>query len=329
MPTSDFRISLSNGHSLFAREVTNENEPNQATHQQSAFVVVILHGGPGINSYEESFEGLKKLLTLSSSPEGNTNQNQSDHSKSAPDTTIARSPCHAIRALLFYDQLGCGASDEVSAQDLDNNNISLAYYVDELEQVVRAARLRHPEPHVKICLLGHSWGGQILLEYLLQEKDDTSDTALPLCECAIISNTPLNETTYERKQQKIRQALPDDVQAFLELDDQETATVDTSGARIYRQLIGHSDTNITGSMAGWDVLERLHRLSCPCLFLTGTHDTIPFEEYRTLEAIEYSPRTHQPPQVVVLENGDHGPFYGATAPKYLSLIQSFLVHHLS
>ena len=52
------------------------------------------------------------------------------------------------RAVIFYDQLGCGNSDAPS----DTNLWKLSRFVEELQLIIKALDLD------KIHLLGHSWG---------------------------------------------------------------------------------------------------------------------------------------------------------------------------
>jgi len=360
MHTATYQISLDNGHSLFACEVTHgatttkgttantaprrsqqgeagngRDNINNRTHCDGVFVVIVVHGGPGLNSHKESFEGLKPLLLTAADPSSST------ANTTAAATSRDPSCCPWIHAILFYDQLGCGASQgpPVPPQSANSNGdettglYSLAYYVDELQQVLQHTQQRFPG--LKIGLLGHSWGGQIVVEYLLQQ--DTTTTTV-LCHAATISNAPLNESTYEQKQQDIRRALPDDVRVFLELEEQEMAKNDASlGAAIYQKLIGMSDTAITGEMKNWNALARIQqsssRLPCPCLFVAGTNDTIPHKEYESLVLERKTADSNASSsdggggfkaQVAILDHGDHAPFYGDTAQAYIHRIQAFL-----
>jgi hypothetical protein len=164
-------------------------------------------------------------------------------------------------------------------------------------------------------------------------------------DCIIVSNAPLNEASYAQRQLDIRNELPEEIRQFLEQDEQELATDSTTGAAIYRKLIGTSDTHITGEMKNWDALQRIDCLSSssssssssswcyPCLFITGTNDTIPHQEYKQLptQMTSSSSLSQQLPriEVLVLENGEHAPFYGETAPQYFREIQGFLQRTLS
>jgi proline-specific peptidase len=61
------------------------------------------------------------------------------------------------RTVVFYDQLGCGRSDHPDDPDL----WVMDTFVEELAAVRKALRLD------RVHLLGHSWGSQLALEYVL------------------------------------------------------------------------------------------------------------------------------------------------------------------
>ena len=61
------------------------------------------------------------------------------------------------RRVIFYDQLGCGASDKTGKPEM----YTVELYVEELGEVRRALGLE------RLHLLGQSWGGWLAIEYLL------------------------------------------------------------------------------------------------------------------------------------------------------------------
>lgn len=286
---NEFRIPLDNGYHLFAKESATKEEEN-TPQDDKKYVVIVVHGGPGLNSHKEIFAGLQFFLTA----------------EECSSTTC-------IHSLLFYDQLGCGASDSPPLSD-SSELYSLPYYVQELEQVIQCTKQRHP--HCRLCLLGHSWGGQVVLERLFQKTES------PPCRCAIISNAPLNERTYAARQAELFNALDEQVQAFLLQDEEQSANDASVSASIYHKLVGSNERTITGEMAEWDALGRLDKLqlACPCLFLTGTNDTIPYQEYAKLATLVCS----HPFQVFVQKDAEHGPFYGDSAKEYFERILKFL-----
>src|SRR4051812_32371613 len=72
----------------------------------------------------------------------------------------------------YYDQLGSAYSDQPNDDDL----WTIPRFVDEVEQVRRALGLTRDN----FCLLGHSWGGMLAMEYALKYQRNLK--------CLVISN---------------------------------------------------------------------------------------------------------------------------------------------
>ena len=280
--STEFRIPLKSGYSLFARE-----EKSSSPFHDNAAILLVVHGGPGLADHTESFTGLRQAL------------------QQCPDV---------FQIVFFYDQLGCGSSDKPVDSLI---SYSLEYYTSEVHEVIDfCSKRHHGQP---ICLLGHSWGGQIVLEYLLKRNKQDGGSAVI---SAIISNSPLDEDTYEQKQQTLRSALDDATRQFLEHDERQQADDGSVGSAIYTKLIGISETAVTGELKGWSVRERLKDIKVPCLFISGTYDTIPFEEYEQAAASAGH-------QVCILPGAGHGPFFGETAEAYFQALNEFLKPILS
>lgn len=292
--STELRIPLTCGHVLFAREVVRQSpssRPSLETELPLAsvgsgsrptiggVVILVVHGGPGLADHTESYSGLKCALDY-------------------------LSLCHAV---FFYDQLGCGASDKPKTEDFD---YSLAYYVEELSQMVSFVQDRHAQ--CRICLLGHSWGGQVALEYTTTRHQNIP----PQCAGVVISNAPLDEVAYEQKQRELRASLDPDVRQFLEQDEAAQAMDGSVGSAIYSHLIGRSETDITGKMKGWSILHRLGDVQVPCLFVTGTEDTIPWDQYERV--------AHQGHSAKIIQGAGHGPFFGPMAKEYFRVLDNFL-----
>jgi proline iminopeptidase len=82
--------------------------------------------------------------------------------------------------LIYYDQLGCGNSDNPN----DTALWDLQRYVDEVEQL----RVQLKLDTDNFYLLGHSWGGILAMEYALQHQDKMK--------ALIISNMMCNAVEY-------------------------------------------------------------------------------------------------------------------------------------
>src|SRR5688500_18581791 len=63
------------------------------------------------------------------------------------------------RAVVFYDQLGCGKSDQPD----DTSLWRIERFASEIDTVRDALGLE------RIHLLGHSWGGWLAIEYMLTQ----------------------------------------------------------------------------------------------------------------------------------------------------------------
>lgn len=99
------------------------------------------------------------------------------------------------RALIMYDQLGCGKSPAPGRKDLMN----LQVWVGELENL--RACLGLEECHI----LGHSWGGMLLLEYVCgQPRSGVSSL--------ILASTLPSSSLYGSEQRRMLRELPQDMQ---------------------------------------------------------------------------------------------------------------------
>ena len=87
------------------------------------------------------------------------------------------------RSILFYDQLGCGASDEPT----DVSLYSIDQAVDDLETVLRKLSVR------RFHLYGQSFGGILAYEYLkrcAEQANNKQDDGMPQCLSVILSSAP-------------------------------------------------------------------------------------------------------------------------------------------
>jgi pimeloyl-ACP methyl ester carboxylesterase len=75
------------------------------------------------------------------------------------------------RALVFYDQVGCGES--TPRPDWPDESFTVGLFVEELEALVQHLGLR------RFHLIGHSWGGMLAAEYALGHPDQLA--SLTLC----------------------------------------------------------------------------------------------------------------------------------------------------
>ncbi|MFL5965501.1 MAG: proline iminopeptidase-family hydrolase [Gaiellaceae bacterium] len=232
------------------------------------------------------------------------------------------------RAVVLYDQIGCGRSDRPN--DLD---WSVEVFRDELETVRSALGLE------RIHLLGTSWGGMLALEHVLAG-------ALGIVGL-ILSSTLASTEEWVREMKRLRRELPPDVVATLDrheaagtYGDPEYANAEAvlmdrhfyrgpkprpelermaaeRGADVYAAMIGPNEWTVTGPLKDWDVRGRLHEIDVPTLVIRGRHDMSTAAVAQTLVDGIRDVRH------VVLEDSSHTPALEQTS-EYLEAVRGFM-----
>ena len=222
--------------------------------------LLLLHGGPGAT--HEYFEAFDSFL---------------------PNESVE---------YYYYDQLGSAFSDQPNDDDL----WTLPRFVSEVDQV-RQAIGGHRD---NFCLLGHSWGGILAMEYALAHQDQLK--------CLIISNMMASIPAYNGYAHKV--LMPQMDQASLKLIEQLEAGHKTDDPRylgtlvpqyyeqhilrrpaaqwpdplnrafarlnrhIYVLMQGPSEMGASGRLSNWDRFEDLKRITIPTLVISGKYDTM-------------------------------------------------------
>ncbi len=232
------------------------------------------------------------------------------------------------RAVVVYDQLGCGSSDRPS--DVEWN---LDLFRDEV-----AAVRAHLELD-RIHLLGTSWGGMLALEHVLSGASGIQGL--------ILSSTLANVTDWAAEQKRLRDELPPEVVAVLDrheragtYDDPEyeraegvyfdrhfyrgpkpRAELDRMSAErapdVHRTMVGPNEWTITGVLRDWDVSDRLHEITVSTLLIRGRYDMCTDVVAATLLGGIRDVRE------VVLEHSSHTPVLEETE-RYLDVVGVFL-----
>ena len=222
--------------------------------------VLLLNGGPGAT--HEYFECFENFL-----------------------------PAEGIE-FIYYDQLGCGNSDnpnDVALWDLNR-------YVDEVEQVRKALNLDASN----FYLLGHSWGGILAMEYTLKYQNNMKGL--------IISNMMSSCPEYGKYADEVL-AKQMDPKVLTELNKIETTKdftnprymelllpnfyekhilrfpaknwpepVNRSFAKINQSLYvtmqGPSEFGISGKLEKWDRKADLKNITIPTLVIGAKYDTM-------------------------------------------------------
>ena len=265
----------------------------------------------------ELASGLDPLLCLHGGP-GST------HHYFAPLERLAAEG----RAVVLYDQLGCGRSDRPVEIEW-----SLGVFLDEL------AALRVELGLDRVHLLGTSWGGMLALEHALSTFGGLSSL--------VLSSTLASAAEWEAEVTRLRDELPADVLVVLE-EHARTGSYDTPeyeraeavfnarhfyrgsvtppelermlperGHESYRAMWGPNEWTLTGALRGWNVRPRLHELDLPALVIRGRHDLSTETIAATL--VRGLPRARE----VVFEESSHTPVLEETE-RYLEVVGGFL-----
>lgn len=188
------------------------------------------------------------------------------------------------RAVILYDQLGCGKSDRPD----DPSLWTIELFLDELKTVRKQLGLD------RINLLGHSWGGSLAAEYMLTKPAGVSklilsspllDSKLWIAEAKrLIGELPAWASALMRKHEADGTTDSYEYQeAYMEFKNRHICRVKpyplsmvkadkAAGAQVYNTMWGPSETHATGTLKDWSVLNRLHNITTPTLFLSGKYD---------------------------------------------------------
>ena len=269
--------------------------------------------------------GLPPLLCLHGGP-GST------HHYFAPLERLAEDG----RAVVVYDQLGCGRSDRPAGIAW-----SLQVFLDELAAVREQLGLE------RIHLLGTSWGGMLALEHALSVSGEEGFGGLT---SLVLSSTLASAGEWEVEVKRLRDELPADVLAVLEEHERagtyESAEYEAAesvfdarhfyrrgpyppelermlperGRESYRAMWGPNEWTLTGALRGWDVRARLPELDLPALVARGRYDLSTESIAATL--LHGLPRARE----VVFEHSSHTPVLEETQ-RYLEVVGAFLREH--
>lgn len=189
------------------------------------------------------------------------------------------------RPVLRYDQLGTGRSGRPDDMDL----WEVDRFVEELHSIRQQLGLQ------RIHLLGHSWGGALAAQYVLDKGSEG-------IESLILSSPLLSTRDWIEDANTLRGRLPEDVQQTL-AEHEAAGTLDSDeykeatqifyerhiygGSRppmpdacagapgnsvIYEYMWGPTEFLSTGNLLEFDVTDRLDEIDMPVLFIAGEFD---------------------------------------------------------
>jgi len=233
-----------------------------------------------------------------------------------------------------YDQLETGESDRPDDPDL----WTLSRYVDEVDQVRKAVGGTKDN----FCLLGHSWGGMLAMEYALAHQDQMK--------CLVISNMMASIPAYNDYATKVlepkmnpvvlKQILAMEASGKTEQPDYMallgpnwyeqhilrrplaqwpepvTRDIPNMNRRFYVAMQGPSEMGASGRLMNWDRFADLKRIQVPTLVISGKYDTMD-PAYMAAMAKEL------PHGELAATNGGHMDMYD-DQPTYFARLIAFL-----
>ncbi|GAA3438616.1 proline iminopeptidase-family hydrolase [Kutzneria kofuensis] len=190
------------------------------------------------------------------------------------------------RAVVFYDQLGCGRSDKP-----DNPSLwTIDRFVAEVHAVRRALKLNRHH------LYGHSWGGWLAIEYLLRRSPRGVGAV-------VLSSTSASAAQFVAGTRYLRTLLPADVQQVLDhyeakgdftapeyldavnvfyrnflcrLDPYPEpllrSAANLAGNQVYATMGGPNELSVTGNLASWHRTSQVSCIQNPVLLTRGRYD---------------------------------------------------------
>jgi len=193
------------------------------------------------------------------------------------------------RAVVHYDQLGCGRSTHLPEKGADFWGAPL--FLDELDNLLAALGIDEAYD-----VLGQSWGGMLAAEHAVRRPAGLR--------ALVIANSPASMELWLSEANRLREELPPAVQATLlaheaagttdseEYREAEKAFYDKHVCRVvpnppevvasfaaldedptvYHTMNGPSEFHVIGTMKTWTVIDRLDQVVAPTLLVNGRYD---------------------------------------------------------
>jgi len=226
------------------------------------------------------------------------------------------------RAAVLYDQLGCGLSDHLPDAPADFWTVQL--FKDELDALVAHLGIAD-----RYAVVGQSWGGMLAMEHALDHPAGLR--------ALVVADSPASMALWVEEANRLRAELPADVEATLRRHEEAGTTDDPEyvaavqvfydrhlcrvpmpdyvrrsfdqideDPTVYHTMNGPSEFHVIGSLAGWDITDRLHEITTPTLLVSGRYDEatprivgeiharIPGAQWELFEQSSHMPHVEEP-----------------------------------
>ncbi len=235
------------------------------------------------------------------------------------------------REVIFYDQLGCGNSDQPN----DPSLWTIGLFLEEIGAIREALGLS------ELHLFGHSWGGMLAMEYALRQPSGLRSL--------ILASAPASIPQFIAEIQRLLTELPPEVQETIRRHE-EAGTTDSQAyqeammvfysrhlcrveplpdclnrsfeklmrnPQVYHTMWGPSEFCATGFLKTWDVAARLNEIHLPTLITSGRQDEA------TPASVETVHRGIAESRWEIFEHSSHMAHLEETE-RYLQVINGFL-----
>jgi proline iminopeptidase len=192
----------------------------------------------------------------------------------------------------YYDQLGSFYSDNPNDPDL----VDLPRYVEEVEQVRKALGLNKEN----FFMLGHSWGGLLLMEYALKYQENLKgmvisnmmasipayndyahNVIMPAMDPEVLAEVKGYEDAQDYGNPRYMELLlPHHYEEHVlrmpaaEWPDPVNRAFAHVNNDIYIPMQGPSELGASGKLLEWDRTKDLHKIGVPTLVIGAGHDTM-------------------------------------------------------
>ncbi len=245
------------------------------------------------------------------------------------------------RAVVYYDQLSCGRSKTPPLPDRWGTGL----FLDEL------ANLREALGLDRCHILGQSWGGMLLMMYLIGEPWHAHGSAGVAS--AVIASSPASAQLWLHEAVRLRSYLPcqmDEALAQADVDgDYDRPEVRAATAEYYRRHVsaipdderpdglhnpepdpvgdecyhymqGMSEFVFTGTLKDWTVVDQLPRIKVPTLVTSGAADECtPLVAKQVVDGIPGA-------RWELFPDGTHW-VHGEQSERYNAVVEQFLEEH--
>lgn len=202
-------------------------------------------------------------------------------------SSIYLKPLEALadeRPVVFFDQLGCGNSPGPS----DTSLWTIEKFVEQIAAVRKALNLE------EVHLYGHSWGTMLAIDYLLNEPAGVQSL--------VLAGPVFSIERYFQDKVKLLQTLPDSISETI-MKNEQAGTLDspdympammvflgqffarkqpwsdelnqafaTLNHGLGEYMYGPYSFRSTGTLAGYNRIERLGEIKLPTLLIAGEYD---------------------------------------------------------